>query len=98
MPEDKRIGRTAVRKRQTVNGKQKTVRYSLDQAFELFYHAKAAEGLRQRTLVDYKTHHKYLTHWLSVFHPEVNTIMDISTALLREYVYYLSHDKPIVRC
>ncbi|QSO49172.1 tyrosine-type recombinase/integrase [Alicyclobacillus mengziensis] len=93
MQQDKRIGRKTVRSR---NGqaKRNTARYTIDQAFELFYHAKSGEGLRKRTLVDYKNHHRYLVSWLTEIHPQVEYIEDVSPQLLREYIYYLSHEKP----
>lgn len=93
MHEDKRIGRKAVRNRNG-QGKRNSAKYTIDQAFELFYDAKSAEGLRKRTLADYKNHHRYLVQWLGEVHPEVKYVTDVTPQLLREYIYYLSHEKP----
>lgn len=94
MHEDKRIGRTTVRSRMSGQDRKKSVKYTLDQAFELFYHAKSAEGLRKRTLTDYKSHHRYLADWLHEVHPEIINISDINSHILREFIYYLTHLKP----
>ncbi|MBF8377060.1 phage integrase SAM-like domain-containing protein [Alicyclobacillus mali] len=73
---------------------ERVVKYSLEQAFDVFIHAKAVEGLRERTLNDYRTHFRYLEEWLKDSHPEVEYIGDITAQTLRDYVYYLTYEKP----
>lgn len=78
MESDKRIGRKAVRGRQVSKNSSSAVKYTLQQAFDMFFHAKAAEGLRKRTLADYKTHHRYFVQWLALKHPDVTLLRNIS--------------------
>lgn len=71
--------------------------YSLKQAFDMFFHAKSGEGLRQRTLDDYRRHFQYFSEWMDEYHPQVVYVGDIGTPVLRQYVYYMSHEKPLYR-
>lgn len=92
MNADRRVGRKAIRGRNAENllaGK-----YTLDQAFEMFYQAKAVEGLRERTLADYKNHHRYFVAWLNAEYPQVKYIGEITAQILRDYIYYLTYIKP----
>lgn len=90
MSEDKRVGKRAIRGRASQFEKG----VSLERALDMFFQAKSAEGLRKRTLDDYRCHLRYLGTWLNQAHPEITTIQDVSSTVLHEYVYYLSHDKP----
>lgn len=91
----RRRGRKAVHMRAAVTtGVEPASQLTIDEAFDIFYQAKAAEGLRERTLHDYKTHHRYFMSWLKEAHPEIEMIGDITPQILREYVYFLTHDKP----
>lgn len=65
---------------------------SLDLAFELFYSAKRTEGLRDRTLSDYKSYWRYFRKWLSEFHAEIVEVNQLSPALIREYINHLTYD------
>lgn len=91
---DKRVGRKVVRVRATVREGKAAACFTLQQAFDLFFHAKSGEGLRRRTLADYKTHHRYLTEWLSSSHPEIRYVKEITASVLREYINYLTYEKP----
>jgi integrase/recombinase XerD len=92
--QDKRVGRKAVRTRQTVLTKSNK-KYTLEQAFEIFLHAKVTEGLRDRTIKDHKKHFEYLMKWMQEYYPDIKYVDDVTTHILREYVYYLSHEKPL---
>lgn len=91
MSDDKRVGKRAIRGR---GSKDNTGTHSVSQAWEMFFYAKSGEGLRRRTLEDYQRHFRYLSAWLSEAHPEIAYVTEISASTLREYVYYLSHEKP----
>lgn len=84
---DPRKGRKIVRSSTAV--RQMPADYELDYAFELFYNVKQAEGMRPRTLSDYKTHWRYFREWLDEQYPEIK-LREITTAIIREYVIYMS--------
>ncbi|MCQ4363028.1 tyrosine-type recombinase/integrase [Mycobacterium gordonae] len=64
----------------------------LDQALDLVINAKRAEGLRDRTLLDYVKHYGYFTKWLRSAHPEVTYVGDITVAMLRDHISYMKYD------
>lgn len=64
----------------------------LDIGFDLFYSSKRTEGLRNRTLADYKSYWRYFREWLTKSHPEIEMIGQITVVTLREYVEYMSHE------
>jgi len=41
-------------------------RYGLNEAFDIFYSAKKAEGMRPRTLQGYVAHWRYFRKWFDV--------------------------------
>jgi integrase/recombinase XerD len=90
---EKRKGRPIVRGKSTVTKRPANVVYTIEQAFEMFLHAKAAEGLRPRTIADYKAHHKWFTEWLTEYHPDIENITEITPQILRDYIYYLTYEK-----
>lgn len=53
--------------------------------------AKKAEGLRERTLLDYAKHWSYFKKWL-VQHYEINEVAEITVDLVRNHVNYMKHD------
>lgn len=66
--------------------------YDLDSGFRLFYEAKKAEGMRNRTLADYVSHWRYFREWADVKYPEI-TLRGITMAVAREYVMYMSSER-----
>ncbi|GIM46815.1 tyrosine recombinase XerC [Collibacillus ludicampi] len=90
---DKRKGRKAIRQRQTVV--YNSPKYTLDQAFNLYTHAKVTEGLRESTLKDHKRMFDYFMRWLEKSHHEIQYVDEITTSLLREYVYYMLNDQQL---
>lgn len=64
----------------------------LETAFDVFYTAKRAEGVRERTLADYRSYWRYFREWLEKYRPEVADVHQITTEVIRAYVGYLSHD------
>lgn len=67
---------------------------SLDQAMNEFIIAKSAERAAPRTISDYKTHFKYLLKWLDEHHPGT-TLRKITSAVLFEYVNWMTHEKSV---
>jgi integrase/recombinase XerD len=65
-----------------------TIEYTLQEALDIFLRAKVAEGVRQRTLGEYVRHIRYLTEYLSVYHPSFNYVSDLSPSLIREYITF----------
>jgi integrase/recombinase XerD len=88
-----RKGQTIARGRGATVPHILTANYTISQAFELFIHAKAAEGLRERTLRDYRDHQRWFADWLIETRPKVQMAQEISPQILREYIYYLTYNK-----
>lgn len=65
---------------------------TLDLAFDVFYSAKRAEKVRPRTLADYKSYWRYFREWLAEAHPEIKEVASLASAIIREYVEYMSFD------
>ncbi|WP_106766883.1 hypothetical protein [Paenibacillus faecalis] len=49
---------------------------TFDQAIDLVIVTKRTEGLRERTLADYKKHFGYFVDWVREFHPISNTLVN----------------------
>ncbi|RFU71030.1 integrase [Peribacillus saganii] len=71
--------------RQSVN-----VRYTIEEALEIFVKAKQAEGVRAGTIGGYYAVVRYLTDWLGA---EVTYIDEISADTLRGYINYLRTER-----
>jgi integrase/recombinase XerD len=86
---DLRKGRRIAQK-PTARKKAETA-LALKEAFDLFYGAKKAEGMRETTLKkDYIANWGYFLAWLSEQYPEIESIQEISASTIRDYVNYLS--------
>lgn len=84
---DPRKGRTVVRgKKKTGTTGAAPVRYTLADAFSIFYSAKKAEGVRDRTAEDYVSNWRYFTDWLT----EDYAADEITATMIRDYVNYMS--------
>mgnify|MGYP001024517560 CR=1 FL=1 len=68
-------------------------RLLLSEALEIALAGKRTEGLRERTLTDYKKMWRYFTEWLNDNY-EVTYIDEITTEILRNYINYMKYDKP----
>lgn len=66
------------------------VRYSIENAIEIFIHAKEAEGLRQSTIKGYHDTVRYFRDWLS---PDIEFIDEIKSTMIRNYINYLKNDR-----
>ncbi|MEK5181763.1 tyrosine-type recombinase/integrase [Paenibacillus odorifer] len=66
---------------------------TLDQALDFAISAKRAEGLRDRTLMDYGKHYGYFLKWLNDKYPEVEYAGDITTAMVRDHIAFMKYDQ-----
>ncbi len=64
---------------------------SFEQAIDLVVSDKSAEGVRPRTLKDYKNNWRYFVNWL-VKNYEIETVDELSPQIFRDYINYLKHD------
>ncbi|WCK54742.1 tyrosine-type recombinase/integrase [Aneurinibacillus sp. Ricciae_BoGa-3] len=90
-------GRKTVSRRLTedIEEEMPTPTESLTDLFEIFIKAKEIEGLRERTLIDHKTHFKYFNTYLNDFHPSLKCASEVTTEILRSYIHFLKHEKGI---
>lgn len=95
MAEQKRKSRVTTRMKPANLGE--ALGLTLEEAFNYFIHAKATEGVRERTLQDYRDHHRWFVDWLDDNYPEVKHVTEITTQMLREYVYFLTYEKQLYR-
>lgn len=64
----------------------------LEEALNIVIAGKKAEGLRDRTLIDYVKTWGYFTKWLEGNYPDVKLISQVTTEMIRNYVNYLKYD------
>ncbi|MBA9086476.1 integrase/recombinase XerD [Fontibacillus solani] len=91
MTNDPRRGKKRIDMKRTVASKG-TENITLDIAFDLFYSAKRAEKVRDRTLADYRSYWRYFREWLTDAHPEIDIIAELTAATIREYIEYMSFE------
>lgn len=65
----------------------------LQELFEIFMKTKELEGLRDRTLEDHRTHFRYFISFLKNAYPEYRLGKDITTEIVRDYIYYMTKEK-----
>ncbi|MDT8860489.1 tyrosine-type recombinase/integrase [Alkalihalobacillus sp. MEB130] len=65
----------------------------LDALFQTFMKSKELEGLRERTLKDHSTHFRYFVSFLNNAYPSVKLGIDITTEMVRDYIYYMTKEK-----
>ncbi len=66
------------------------VRYSIQNAVEIFIHAKEAEGIRNSTIKGHYDTVRYFRDWLS---PDIEYIDEITSTIVRNYINYLKNDR-----
>ncbi|MEC2076393.1 tyrosine-type recombinase/integrase [Metabacillus fastidiosus] len=66
---------------------------TMEQAIDLVMAGKSAEGLRERTLKDYKKDWGYFVTWLQKNY-EIETVDELSPQIFRDYINYLKYDAP----
>lgn len=67
---------------------------ALEPAWHYFITAKIGEGIRERTQVDYSNTWRYFTEWLSEENYEVKYVSEVTTAMCRSYIHYLTVEAP----
>lgn len=65
---------------------------SLEDALDYVYTYKQSEGMRDRTLKEYRVLFGKFTDWLSEQYPEVVTINHVTSGHIRQYIVYLSEE------
>ncbi|MBP1080781.1 tyrosine-type recombinase/integrase [Bacillus capparidis] len=68
-------------------------RYTLDEALEAFIKAKEAEGVRPRTIHDYRKHIQYLKMFLKECNYDISDINELTAKVIREYIIYMKQTK-----
>ncbi|MFN7251813.1 MAG: tyrosine-type recombinase/integrase [Anaerobacillus sp.] len=66
---------------------------TMEQAIDLVVAGKSAEGLRERTLRDYRKDWRYFVTWLQKNY-EVETVDELTPQIFRDYINYLKYDAP----
>ncbi|WP_060210230.1 tyrosine-type recombinase/integrase [Sporosarcina koreensis] len=68
---------------------------TLNEALDAFIHAKEAEGVRPRTVENYREHIRYLADYLRTKHGwETAYANDLTPEIIRSYIKYLRTEKP----
>lgn len=83
-----RKGKKVVKRRNTATS-PKEIEMSIEQAFDYFLAVKKTEGVRDRTVRDYREHFEYFTDWLS----EPTDLTDITTQVIRDYIVYMKEER-----
>jgi integrase/recombinase XerD len=71
---------------------QEFPRISFQQALDFAMNAKRAEGLRERTLVDYVKHFGYFVNWLTEKYPEIEFADELTSTIFRDHINYMRYD------
>lgn len=69
------------------------IEYTLEEALEIFLRAKIAEGVRERTLFEYKRHIRYLADYLAVHQPTFKFINHLTPSMIRDYINFSKNKK-----
>ncbi|WP_043929823.1 tyrosine-type recombinase/integrase [Bacillus sp. EB01] len=91
--QSKRKGKKTASRRFTEEETNVVHERSLDELFAIFMRAKELEGLRERTLKDHFTNYGYFTLFLRNRYPDVHLAADITTEMIRDYIYYMGKEK-----
>lgn len=71
---------------------QEYPRLSFQQALDFAMTAKRAEGLRERTMVDYIKHYGYFVSWVEEKYPEIQFVDELTSTIFRDHVNYMRYD------
>jgi Site-specific recombinase XerD len=86
---DPRKGRSIAKGKRSAT--QPTLTFPLNEAFEIFYNAKKAEGMRDSTLKnDYIANWRYFYDWMAENYPQVVNVNEVTSEHIRSYVNYMS--------
>ncbi|ASF29969.1 MULTISPECIES: tyrosine-type recombinase/integrase [Bacillus amyloliquefaciens group] len=87
---NKRIRKKPVGK---MSNQKEYPKLTMDQAIDLVIAGKSAEGLRKRTLRDYRRDWRYFVAWLHKNY-EIESVDELSPQVFRYYINYLKYDAP----
>ncbi|GAA4833100.1 site-specific tyrosine recombinase XerD [Paenibacillus vulneris] len=65
---------------------------TLDSALDLVISVKRSEGLRERTLRDYVKDFGYFKKWLEEYHPDIQFVHELTTAIFRDHIAWMKYD------
>src|SRR3954464_13751587 len=65
-------------------------RYTIDEALDIFIQSKEAEGLRPRSIENYREHTKYLVRYVN---RSPLYIDELTPSLIREYILFLTKER-----
>lgn len=54
--------------------------------------AKRSEGLRERTIKDYRNHFRYFFEWLSEQYPDMMFVEELTTSQVRDHINCMRYD------
>ncbi|SET43342.1 integrase/recombinase XerD [Oceanobacillus limi] len=67
---------------------------TLDEALEIFVNAKEAEGVRERTVKEYRLHIRYLSEFISEQNGQAEVMLSsVTPDIIRAYITYLLRDR-----
>lgn len=69
-----------------------SVNLSLEDALEYVFTYKQSEGLRKRTLDEYRKLYGYFLEWLNEHYPDIVHIAEIKSGVIRHYIVYLQDE------
>lgn len=75
------------------NDRKEYPNLTFDQAIDFVLSGKRAEGVRERTLKDYRKMWGYFTVWL-LDNYEVEYVNELTPEVFRNYINYMKYDKP----
>ena len=62
---------------------------TLKEGLEIFITAKQSEGLRIRTIEDYRNFFRFFTEYLAQYFPQITLIQEITTNHIRDFISYM---------
>ncbi|WP_337102305.1 tyrosine-type recombinase/integrase [Paenibacillus sp. YIM B09110] len=87
---DPRKGRSIVRNQRIV-AEESRAALELDAAFDIFYSAKKAEGIRKKSLEDeYVNNWRFFRDWLDAERPQITSADEITVTVMRDFMNYVS--------
>jgi integrase/recombinase XerD len=67
--------------------------YTVDEALEVFIQAKEAEGVRERTVHDYRQHIHYLKEFMRESDSTIHHINELTSQIIRQYILYMKDER-----
>ncbi|USK70184.1 tyrosine-type recombinase/integrase [Peribacillus asahii] len=87
---EKRPTATPIVSQRTIDQQPPNVRYTIEEALDIFIQAKEAEGVRPRTVGNYREHIKYLKRYIDRTPFYVD---ELTPSLIRDYLLFLMKER-----